>query len=61
MNSKQVCVNSAVIGEAHTWADVDRLLREKDVRFESELRAAEGPTAFYLNGIIADTAGRTSH
>ncbi len=45
MNSKQVYVNGAVIGEAHTWADIDRLLREKDVRFEGGPRAAEGPTA----------------
>lgn len=56
MNSKQVYVNDAVIGEAQTWADVDALLREKNVRFEAEPRATEGPTAFYLNGILAETS-----
>jgi hypothetical protein len=53
VNSKQVFVNDAMIGEAQTWADVDRLLRENDLRFDGEPRAAEGPTAFYLNGIVA--------
>ncbi len=56
MNSKQVYVNGAIIGEAQTWADVDRLLREKNVRFDGKPRATEGPTAFYLNDILADTS-----
>ena len=56
MNLKRVYVNDAVIGEAQTWADVDRLLQEKDVWFDGQRRAAEGPTAFYLNGIVVETS-----
>ena len=50
---KQVYVNDAVIGEAQTWPDVDKLLREKNVHFEGERRAVEGPTAFFLHGTLA--------
>ena len=57
MNSKKVYVNDAMIGLAQTWADVDRLLRQKDVRFDGAPRVAEGPTAFYLNGVVAETSG----
>ena len=52
MRMKQVYVNDAIIGEAQTWADVDRLLREKDVQFEVKPRAVEGPAAFNLHGTL---------
>jgi hypothetical protein len=53
MRMKQVYVNAALLGEAQTWADVDRLLREKDVQFEVKPRAVEGPATFNLDGTLA--------
>jgi hypothetical protein len=53
MRVKQVYVNDAIVGEAQTLADVDRLLREKDVQFEVKPRAVEGPDAFILHGTLA--------
>jgi hypothetical protein len=50
MRVKQVYVNDAIIGEAQTWPDVDRLLLEKDVQFEVKPHAVEGPDAFILHG-----------
>jgi len=52
MRVKQVYVNDAIIGEAQTWADVERLLRERDVQFEVKPRAVEGPAAFILHGTL---------
>jgi len=53
MRVKQVYVNDAVIGEARTWPDVEKLLREKNVQFESKPRSVEGPAAFFLHGTLA--------
>ena len=53
MLMKQVYVNDAVIGDAQTWPDVEKLLREKNVQFESKPRAVEGPAAFFLHGTLA--------
>jgi len=50
MRIKQVYVNDAAIGEAQTWPDVEKLLREKNVQFEGQPRAVEGPAAFFLHG-----------
>jgi hypothetical protein len=58
MQIKQVYVNDAVIGDAQTWPDVERLLLEKNVQFESKPSAVEGPTAFFLQGILAITEPR---
>ena len=52
MRVKKVYVNDVTIGEAQTWPDVDRLLREKDVQFEVKPRAVEGPDAFILHGTL---------
>ena len=53
MRIKQVYVNDAAIGEAQTWPDVEKLLREKNVQFEGQPRAVEGPAAFFLHGTLA--------
>jgi hypothetical protein len=53
MRVKQVYVNDAVIGEAQTWPDVEKLLREKNVQFEGKPRSVEGPAAFFLHGTFA--------
>jgi hypothetical protein len=53
MRAKQVYVNDALIGEAQTWPDVERLLREKSVQFEGKPRAVEGPAGFFLHGTLA--------
>jgi len=53
MRVKQVHVNGAVIGEAQTWPDVEKLLREKNVQFDGEPTAVEGPAAFFLHGTLA--------
>jgi hypothetical protein len=61
MQIKQVYVNDAVIGEAQTWRDVEKLLREKNVQFEGKPRAVEGPAAFFLHGTLAAPESRESN
>jgi hypothetical protein len=53
MPVKKVYVNDVLIGEASTWTDVFRLLRAKNVRFMGKPGAAEGPSAFFVNGAVA--------
>jgi hypothetical protein len=50
---KKVYVNDVLIGQASTWAEVYRLLGVEGVHFMGKPGAAEGPTAFYLSGAIA--------
>jgi hypothetical protein len=54
MQVKNVFVNDALVGEASTWSEVYQLLRVKGVRFIGEAGVAEGPTAFFLNGAVAN-------
>lgn len=54
MPVKKVYVNDALVGEASTWSEVYRLLQAKGVRFLGEAGVAEGPTAFFLNGAVAN-------
>ncbi len=53
MQVKKVYVNDVLIGQASTWAEVHRLLGLQGVHFIGKPGAAEGPTAFYLSGVVS--------
>ena len=57
---KKVYVNDVLIGQASTWAEVYRLLGVEGVHFMGKPGAAEGPTAFYLSGAIAQPRSETT-
>jgi hypothetical protein len=50
---KKVYVNDVLIGQASTWAEVYQLLGVEGVRFMGKPGAAEGPSAFYVSGALA--------
>jgi hypothetical protein len=52
MPVKKVYVNDVLIGQASTWAEVYRLLGVQGVHFMGKPGAAEGPSAFYLSGVV---------
>ncbi len=53
--AKKVYVNDALIGEASSWAEVQKLLKTKRIVFAGKPGMAEGPTGFYINGTFIVT------
>jgi hypothetical protein len=58
MIKKKVYVNELLIGEAFTWAEVTKLVKASGVIFTEKPGAAEGPTGFYLHGILRGNSAR---
>jgi hypothetical protein len=54
MQPKTVHVCDVPIGQASTWEEVHALLRAKGIWFLGKPVAAEGPTAFFLEGTARD-------
>ena len=52
MKAKGVYINNTLIGEAATWAAAYMLVSQKDISFVGTPEAAEGPTAFFLQGML---------
>jgi len=53
LQRKKVYLNDIMIGEAHTWTEVRKLLKRMSVRFTGTPGMAEGPTGFYISGRAA--------